>query len=93
MHYQKRSPNLGLWQVWKKFRNRIIHSAFWQKAIALLLVGLCVFTLAACEPIPEPNQVSVGSVNRLKNVLSRGKLVCEESLWLRLNLHLHSLSG
>jgi general L-amino acid transport system substrate-binding protein len=76
MHYQKRSPNQSLWHFWKKFLNRLIHSAFWQKAIALLLVGLCVFALAACEPIPEPNQSTVGSANRLKTLLSRGKLVC-----------------
>lgn len=48
----------------------------WQIAIALLTIGLCLLSLAACEPIPEPNQIAVGTTNRLKNVLDRGKLVC-----------------
>jgi len=73
MNYQKRSRRQGFWyrQGWQMFLPR---------AIALLLAGLCaglcLFALAACEPIPEPNQMTVGSANRLKAVLGRGKLVC-----------------
>jgi general L-amino acid transport system substrate-binding protein len=32
--------------------------------------------LSACEPIPEPNQIRGVSGDRLKTVISRGKLVC-----------------
>ena len=60
-------------------QSRAFRKKFWNllpKAIALLSVSLCIFALVACEPIPEPNQSSIGSTNRLKTVLSRGKLVC-----------------
>jgi len=60
-------------------QSRAFRKRFWNllpKAIALLSVSLCIFALVACEPIPEPNQSSIGSTNRLKTVLSRGKLVC-----------------
>ncbi|NUN63245.1 amino acid ABC transporter substrate-binding protein [Pseudanabaena biceps] len=54
-------------------------SSFWQRPIALLLgvaICACMLVLAACEPVPEPNQSTIGNANRLKTVLSRGKLVC-----------------
>ena len=63
----------------RHYQSRAFRKRFWTflpKAIALLSVSLCIFALVACEPIPEPNQSSIGSTNRLKTVLSRGKLVC-----------------
>ncbi|WP_055076165.1 amino acid ABC transporter substrate-binding protein [Pseudanabaena sp. 'Roaring Creek'] len=84
MHYQNRSPRQGFWLWGKKlFNSPFSHKSnrqVWQRAIAWLFMGLfmglCLFVLAACEPIPEPNQSSIGSANRLKTVLSRGKLIC-----------------
>ncbi len=65
--HKMRSHRKKLWQ-------------FWQRPVAWLVSSLflfaSLFVLAACEPIPEPNQSSIGSTNRLKTVLSRGKLVC-----------------
>ncbi|TYQ30643.1 amino acid ABC transporter substrate-binding protein [Pseudanabaena sp. UWO310] len=84
MHYQNRSHRQGFWLFGKKlFNSPFFHRSnrqVWQRAIAWLFMGLfmglCLFALAACEPIPEPNQSSVGSADRLKRVLSRGKLIC-----------------
>ena len=63
----------------RHYQSRAFRQRFWTflpKALALLSVSLCIFALVACEPIPETNQSSIGSNNRLKTVLSRGKLVC-----------------
>jgi len=72
MNYQKRSRHQSF--------GHLRHRQFWQRAITWLMVGLlaslCILAIAACEPIPEPNQSTIGSTNRLKAVLSRGKLVC-----------------
>ena len=80
MDYQKRSRHQGFGHFWKKFCQKywslLVNRPFWQRAIAVLLASLCVFAIAACEPIPEPNQSTIGSTNRLKTVLNRGKLVC-----------------
>jgi general L-amino acid transport system substrate-binding protein len=61
-------------------------SRFWRSLWAIvnkpitLLISLaicaCLLVLAACEPIPEPNQLAIGNTNRLKTVLDRGKLTC-----------------
>lgn len=45
-------------------------------AFTALLCVACLFVLSACEPIPEPNQIRGVSGDRLKTVISRGKLVC-----------------
>ena len=52
MHYQNRHRRQGFWHFWQRLVHKLIHSPVWQRAIALLLAGLCLFALAACEPIP-----------------------------------------
>lgn len=76
MHYQNRHRRQGFWHSWQRLFNKQFPKQIWHRLIAWLAFGLFLFTLTACEPIPEPNQSSVGSTNRLKTVLSRGKLVC-----------------
>lgn len=70
--HQVRSRRKGFWH----FRQRLFDRQVWKTVIAWLMAGIFLVSLAACEPIPEPNQSSIGSTNRLKTVLSRGKLVC-----------------
>ncbi len=81
MHHQnrsRRSHHKSFWQVWQNnwqaWQNN--WQNIWQKAIAWLMLGIFLCALTACEPIPQPNQSSIGSTNRLKTVISRGKLVC-----------------
>jgi len=80
MDQQIRSRHKSFSHFWQRLLNKLFNKQFsrqiWKRLIAWLAFGLFLFTLAACEPIPEPNQSSVGSTNRLKTVLSRGKLVC-----------------
>ena len=76
MDHQIRSRRKSFWHLWQRLFNKQFPRQIWQRLTAWLVFGLFLFTLAACEPIPEPNQSSVGSTNRLKTVLSRGKLVC-----------------
>ena len=80
MAQQIRSRRKSFSHFWQRLLNKLFNKQFsrqiWKRLIAWLAFGLFLFTLAACEPIPEPNQSSVGSTNRLKTVLSRGKLVC-----------------
>ena len=80
MDQQIRSRRKSFSHFWQRLLNKLFNKQFsrqiWKRLIAWLAFGLFLFTLAACEPIPEPNQSSVGSTNRLKTVLSRGKLVC-----------------
>ena len=81
MNQQKTSPLDSLINLWQWLQVRFTRNwhGNWHRAIALiflLLLSTCLVVLAGCEPIPEPNQISVGSTNRLKAVLDRGKLVC-----------------
>jgi len=76
MDHQIRSRRKSFWHFWQRLFHKQFSRQIWQRLIAWLMFGLFLCTLAACEPIPEPNQSSVGSTNRLKTVLSRGKLVC-----------------
>ena len=75
MDHQIRSRRKSFWHLWQRLFNKQFPRQIWQRLTAWLAFGLFLFTLAACEPIPEPNQSSVGSTNRLKTVLRRGKLV------------------
>ena len=76
MDHQIRSRRKSFWHLWQRLFNKQFPRQIWQRLTTWLAFSLFLFTLAACEPIPEPNQSSVGSTNRLKTVLSRGKLVC-----------------
>jgi general L-amino acid transport system substrate-binding protein len=40
------------------------------------MAALCLLVIVACEPVPQPNQSTIGSTNRLQTVINRGKLVC-----------------
>jgi general L-amino acid transport system substrate-binding protein len=63
----------------QKSLSRNISQNISRRAIATftaLLCIACLLVLSACEPIPEPNQIRGVGSDRLKTVISRGKLVC-----------------